>query len=208
MGRQVFLFFKQQPLLKTLWVFLILLYLSLAMAEGSAQIASATHGLNQPLYEYSVSSSLLSTDLHPQYVILENANEVINVSLCAEDHTGGTQDSIYFEVWATTQTNGKYGPTGSSPIYTSSTRTGSTEAAACSFTASTTSLNPPNAYRWAPIDNGLGAGVYEIRLINASANDEFDLFDISVTHNKTTNTNPSQQIWRLFAYNWSFNARY
>ncbi|MCA9839799.1 MAG: DUF11 domain-containing protein [Trueperaceae bacterium] len=177
-----------------------------ASAEGSAQINSATYGLNQPLYEYNASSSLLSSSTHPLYVILDSASSVINVSLCAEDTSGTSKDDIYFEVWATTQTGGKYGPSGSSPIYTAPVRPdGTTEAAACTFGASTTSLNPPSNYRWAPIDNGRTAGVYEIRLHNNN-NDTFLQFDISVTPNKSTNPNPNLAAGRLFAYNWAFDA--
>ncbi len=196
--------------LKPLYIWLIwLAFFALQQnvsAEGSAQIGSASYGLNQPLYMYNVSSTLLSNATHPLYVILDSASSVINVSLCAEDTSGSTKDDIYFEVWATTQTSGKYGPSGASPIYTAPVLVdGTTEAAACTFTSSTTSLNPPNTYKWAPSDSGRTAGVYEIRLHNNN-NDTFLQFDISVTANKTTNPNPSIAAGRLFAYNWSFDA--
>ena len=170
-------------------------------AEGSVQT-----GLNQPLYEYNFSSGLLSNSTHPLYIILPNASSVVNVSLCAEAFSGTNRDDIYFEIWATTQINGKYTASGSSAIYTSPVLLdGVTEAAACTFTASTTSLNPPASYRWAPSDSGRGAGVYQIRLHNNN-NDTFRRFDVSVTPNKSTNPNPSIAAGRLFAYNWSFDA--
>ncbi len=77
MGRHVFLFLKQQTLVKTLGVLLFLLYPKLAIAENSAQIASAACALNQPVCEYYASSTQLLSATNPQYFVLDDEDDVI-----------------------------------------------------------------------------------------------------------------------------------
>ena len=179
---------------------------SQGLAEGISQM-----GLNQPMYEYDATSSAtpsingltspsIASNEKPIFVILKNATEVINVSLCGFDDT----EDVGFEVRS---------ESGATLYYTASLTT-STQTNLCSNTF-TGALNPPSNFRWSPSDYTgagapLGAGIYQVRLFNLSRTgvDQglFYRYDVTVTPNKSINPDPTVAAGRIFAYHWEFRA--
>ena len=169
-----------------------------ASAEGSQQI-----GMNQYMYEYNSTSTLLSNATHPMYVILNSPTEVINVSMCGVN----SADDVSFSIYQTTlDGSGKYIETGSAVV--TRTRTQETQSGLCAVGLTgnlPNPLSPPTNFKWAPQDSGLGAGVYQIRLFNDSGQ-FIRPFDITVTSSKSVSPNPNLAQGRLFAYNWAYNG--
>lgn len=168
---------------------------SQALAEGIYQM-----GLNQPMYEYDSGSTLVANDKHPVYVILKNATEVINVSLCGKNY----DEDVSFEVRSENGTT----------LYYSASLTTATETTLCTNTFSS-ALNPPSNFRWSPSDytgagSPLGAGTYQVRLYNDSASGQdqglFYRYDVTVTSSKAINPDPTLAGGRIFAYDWEFRA--
>jgi uncharacterized repeat protein (TIGR01451 family) len=164
---------------------------SYALAEGSNQMGTAQ---NQPLMEYNLTSTGLTSTTHPLYVILNSASEVINISLCGQSAT----QIVRYEIYDVTGTT----------LIATQTRTGETQTGLCAANPLPNPLNPPAAFRWSPNDNTLdafNAGTYQLRLHNDSATSGLlNRFDITVTPDKATNPNPNAAQGRVFAYSWGF----
>jgi uncharacterized repeat protein (TIGR01451 family) len=192
--------------LRAVFLFLFFPLGSQGLAEGVYQM-----GLNQPMYEYDSASSgppsinglaspAIAANAKPIFVLLNNATEVINVSLCGMADSEG----VGFEVRS---------ESGATLYYTASLPT-STQTNLCS-NSFTSSLNPPSSFRWSPSDytgagSPLGAGVYQLRLFNLSRTGQdqglFYRYDITVTPNKSVNPDPTIAAGRVFAYHWEFRA--
>lgn len=170
-----------------------------AYAEGSIQT-----GLNQPIFDYNATSVLIATTQRPIYVILDNATDVINVSLC-------DASNVSFQVWNEAGTVEYYDSadfiTTTSSTDTSGSSVG-TSADICQLASNptTTSLDPAPEFRWSPSDTGgpNASGTFQVRLFVDGNN--IDFYDISVTANKATNPNPSALTGRVFSYSWAFDA--
>ncbi|WP_019508840.1 DUF11 domain-containing protein [Pleurocapsa sp. PCC 7319] len=147
-----------------------------AYGEGSFQI-----GLNQPMYEYNGSSTLILPINRPQYVDIVQAGEVINISLCGDSDTDPVQVEIYnslgFEVFDT--------------------------GIVASNLSCSDPLNAPlnNPFRYVTTADD----TYEIRLFNRSGT-FINRFDITVTSDDVTNPDPTEAQGRLYAESWAFNA--
>ncbi|MGB5505369.1 MAG: hypothetical protein WBM70_01645, partial [Sulfurovum sp.] len=175
----------------TLFSFLVLGASTHVFAEGSWQMGlkeGATH--EQPLFEYDNSYNNTDTGieakLRPLYVDIVNANEVINISLCAVNDS----DDIRIEI---------YDETGTTQLDTFTSTTGNV---ACNddFTGT---LNNPYQFP-APT-----VGTYQIRIFNDSGNTNngvFKRFDVTVTPDASTAVNPRLDGGRLWAYRLGFRC--
>jgi len=172
--------------------FLVLGFGSQLQAEGSWQMGlneGATH--EQPLFEYDNSYNNTDTGieakLRPLYVDIVNANEVINISLCAVNNDNDIRIEIYNE-------------TGTTQLNTTFTSTSGNVACDDDFTGT---LSTPYQFT-APT-----VGTYQIRIFNDSgdnSNGVFKRFDVTVTPDASTAVNPRLDGGRLWAYRLGFRC--
>lgn len=148
-----------------------------ALAEGSYQI-----GLNQPLYEYGVTNSLLLSIDRPLYVDIITAGEVINVSLCGTSDS----DSVEVEIYDSFGTK----------VYDSGVVASNVS---CTDDFDSPLTNPIQYVATA-------ADTYEIRLYNQSGGTTINRFDVTVTADIATAPDPTIANGRLHAFSWAFNA--
>ena len=195
-----------------------------ALGEGSQQLGNGSQGLNVYLFEYNATNSFVQTNQGPRpiKVNVENANQVINISLCGWN----TADILAIEVFRPSGTEIDYtkvaagspgafnanaaGGAGAWRLTTGNART------AAQPTLCNNQSNPTQ-----PTLNGTlstpvrfvapEAGTYEIRLHNDSLaansdNNVFTYFDVTVTPNVSTNPDPRANKGQVWATSWAFNA--
>jgi uncharacterized repeat protein (TIGR01451 family) len=207
-----------------------------AFAEGSQQLGIGTNGLNVYLFEYNATNGFIQANQGPRSlkVNVENANDVINISLCGWSYGGttATRDDLAIEVFDPSGTEinyatqvavtspGSFSSTAAIGTTPSTLGTGAwllTEGNARTATQPTlcnTQANPtqPVGVLTTPVRfKALTAGTYEIRLYNDSelsnsSNDVFTYFDVTVTPNTSTNPDPRANNGQLWATAWAFNA--
>lgn len=149
-------------------------------AEGSYQV-----GLEQNLYEYGTTHSLLTPVDRPLYVDILSAGEVINISLCGES----SGNSLRVQV---------RDPDGGLVLDRSINDSGDRGWVSCTSSFTSPLTNPLR-------HTTTKSGAYELRFINNSGR-YFRRFDVSVTPNSSTNPNPAIAAGRLWARSWAFNA--
>ncbi|BAZ43345.1 hypothetical protein NIES4102_03450 [Chondrocystis sp. NIES-4102] len=227
--------YKKASLHFGLILFASLGYTLPALSEGSQQLGIGTNGLNVYLFEYSATNTFLQGNQGPRpiKVNVENANQVINISLCGWN----TTDDLGIEVFRPSGTEINYttqvaagspgafsaasaGGAGAWQLLNGNART-STLTTICNNNTKPTQPggNLTNPVRFIAPE----AGTYEIRLHNDTLNDSstyvnpltggtttghnvFTYFDITVTPNTSTNPNPSANNGQLWADSWGFNA--
>ncbi|PSB09164.1 hypothetical protein C7B62_14215 [Pleurocapsa sp. CCALA 161] len=194
-----------------------------ALSEGSQQLGNGSQGLNVYLFEYNATNNFVQANQGPRpiKVNVENANQVINISLCGWN----TADVLAVEVFRPSGTEidyttqvpadspGAFNATaadgaGAWRLATGNART-TTQTTLCTNqgkpTQPTGTLSTPIRFV-AP-----EAGTYEIRLYNDSlaANNTDNVltyFDVTVTPNASTNPDPRANNGQVWATSWAFNA--
>ena len=193
-----------------------------AFGEGSQQFGSGDQGLNVFLFEYNASNSFIQGTNRPIYVNVENANDVINVSLCG----WRTTDDLAIEVFRPSGSEINYNTqvTNSPGVFSNGAGSGNGAWLITSPNARTVAngslcndrLGPDQPSLNSTLSNPVRftapeAGTYEIRLYNdsessTSTNNVFTYFDITVTPNAFTNPNPRANNGQLWADSWALNA--
>ncbi|BAY10928.1 beta strand repeat-containing protein [Calothrix sp. NIES-2098] len=190
--------------------------------EGSQQLGVGANGLNVYLFEYNANNGFIQAPYtRPIKVNVENAGEVINISLCG----WSTGDDLAIEVFRPSGTEinyttqvaagspGAFSGTaadgaGAWLLTTGNART-ATQTTICNNQAKPTQ---PSSVLTTPVRFvSQESGTYEIRLYNdteaaTSTNDVFTYFDITVTANSSTNPNPGSTNGQVWATSWAFNA--
>ena len=141
-------------------------------AEGSYQT-----GLNQPMFDYPNRG-------FAQFIDVQQAGEVINISVCGGDDT----DDLRVEI---------YDPAGNQVL--DQTLQDANVSCTDDFSAP---LGNPVRYVTTAAD---GIGAYEIRLDNINGG-QLSRFDISITADAQTDPDPTAAAGRLWALQWGFNA--
>jgi uncharacterized repeat protein (TIGR01451 family) len=196
-----------------------------ALSEGSQQFGSGDQGLNVYLYEYSAANPFIQASQGPRAlkVNVENAGDVINISLCG----WSTTDVLSMEVFQPSGTEISYttpvpsGP-GAFNVASAGGSGGWRLASGNARTATQTTLcnnqvNPTQPATGSTLSNPVRfvaptAGTYEIRLYNdteadgTTYNNVFTYFDITVTPNAATNPDPRANNGQLWSTAWAFNA--
>ena len=193
-----------------------------ALGEGSQQLGNGSQGLNVYLFEYNATNSFVQTNQGPRpiKVNVENANQVINISLCGWN----TADILAIEVFRPSGTEIDYtkvaaaspgafdataaGGAGAWRLTTGNAR----NAAQTTLCNNQSNPNQPNGTLSTPVRFvAPEAGTYEIRLHNDSLaadniNNVFTYFDVTVTPNASTNPDPRANKGQVWATSWAFNA--
>jgi uncharacterized repeat protein (TIGR01451 family) len=149
-----------------------------ARAEGSLQA-----GLNQGIYEYGFTSASIANGNRPIYVNIDDAGEVIKVSLCGDANDDDLRVEIYNSI--------------GSQVFTEDRTTRTVN---CDDALAGTLSNPFEYTATAP-------GTYEVRLFNLDG-DTLERYDIFVADeaSPTEAPDPSAPQGRIWAYEWGFNA--
>ncbi|MBW4534604.1 MAG: VWA domain-containing protein [Pleurocapsa minor HA4230-MV1] len=194
-----------------------------ALSEGSQQLGNGTQGLNVYLFEYNATNGFVQANQGPRpiKVNVENANQVINISLCG----WSTTDLLSVEVFRPSGTEINYTTqvaAGSPGAFNAAAadgagawRVGTGNARTTTQTTLCTNQNKPsqptgtlsNSVRFIAPE----AGTYEIRLYNdtlaaGDTNNVFTYFDVTVTPNALTNPDPRANNGQVWATSWAFNA--